>query len=82
MVLGNLFEEEWSDIFQRAVDREIRVMAHDIPKCSGCKFVGTCGGGCRAGAYFAYGSMAREDDLCHLNYSSNIRKLLIGAQIR
>jgi radical SAM protein with 4Fe4S-binding SPASM domain len=79
LILGNLFEEEFETIFKRVAERGIRVESHEMPKCSSCKFVSTCGGGCRAGAWFTYGTLAREDGLCELNYSSQLRRLLIGA---
>jgi radical SAM protein with 4Fe4S-binding SPASM domain len=79
LVLGNLFVDDFDDIFTRVKERGIRVQSHEIPKCSGCKFVSTCGGGCRAGAWFAYGSVAREDGLCDLNYSSRLHSILVGA---
>lgn len=79
LILGNLYREDFPAIFQRVADRGIRVQSHEIPKCSGCKFGSTCGGGCRAGAWFAHGSLAREDGLCDLNYSSKLQSMLVGA---
>ena len=79
--IGNIFEENFDSIFQRVEDRGIRVMSHEIEKCSGCKFVSTCAGGCRAGAWFTYGTLEHEDELCHLNYPNHLRKLLIGAGV-
>ncbi len=78
LILGNLFEDDFDDIFRRVKERKIRVESSDIEKCSGCKFVSTCGGGCRAGAFFAYGSVDREDGLCSLNYRSNLRRILLS----
>jgi radical SAM protein with 4Fe4S-binding SPASM domain len=79
LILGNLYSEEFDVIFRRVRENNIRVTADNIPKCSACKFVSTCGGGCRAGAWYAYGSLAREDSHCDLNYNSQLRKLLISA---
>lgn len=76
LILGNLFKEDFDIVFGRIMDRKIRVRSHEIPKCSGCHFVSTCGGGCRAGAWFGNGSLAREDDLCDLNYESSLRQVL------
>ena len=76
LILGNLYTESWEAIFDRAQERRVRVKSHEIPKCSSCKFVSNCGGGCRAGAWFAYGSLAREDNLCDINYESSMRKLV------
>lgn len=79
LILGNLYDDDFDDVFRRVEERGIRVNSYEIPKCSGCQFGSTCGGGCRAGAFFAYGSLAREDELCELNYSSKLRGLLVGA---
>jgi radical SAM protein with 4Fe4S-binding SPASM domain len=81
LILGNLFVDDFDAIFSRVKDRRIRVQSHEIPKCSSCKFVSTCGGGCRAGAWFAHGSLSREDGLCDLNYSSRLRSILVGASV-
>jgi radical SAM protein with 4Fe4S-binding SPASM domain len=82
LIIGNLFEEDFDAIFRRVREKKIRVESHEIPKCSGCKFVSTCGGGCRAGAWFSYGSLAREDNLCDMNYESSMKRLLVGASTR
>jgi radical SAM protein with 4Fe4S-binding SPASM domain len=80
LILGNLYTESFAEIFARAEAQHVRVMSHEIPKCSGCKFVSNCAGGCRAGAWFTYGSLAREDNLCSLNYESSLRKLVRSAK--
>ena len=71
-LLGNLLIENFQTIFQRSDEMSIRVFSYDIPKCKECKFVSTCGGGCRAGAYYNYGSFKREDNLCEILYKSQI----------
>jgi len=76
LILGNIFEQEFSDIYRTVEEKKIRVTSSEISKCSGCKFTSTCGGGCRAGAYYAYDSLAREDDLCDVNYVSNLSSVL------
>lgn len=76
LILGNLRDTDFETIFRRAADGGIRVPSHQIPKCSQCTFVATCGGGCRAAAWFAYGSMSREDDQCDLHYRSALGRLL------
>jgi radical SAM protein with 4Fe4S-binding SPASM domain len=76
LVLGNLRDSDFETLFQRAAQRGIRVPSHRIPKCSQCTFVATCGGGCRAAAWFAYGSMSREDDQCDLHYRGALGRLL------
>lgn len=80
--IGNVFEEEFDGIFRRVEERGLRVKSHEIEKCSGCKFVSTCGGGCRAGAWFTYGTLEHADDLCDLNYRSYLSKLLVGVSGR
>jgi len=82
LVLGNIFESEITDIFAEVKRREIRVKSYDIPKCSGCSFNSTCGSGCRAGSYFAYGSFSREDDLCEVNGRGGMRKIFSQALSR
>ncbi|MFY9822011.1 MAG: radical SAM protein [Thermoanaerobaculia bacterium] len=79
--IGNIFEEDFDRIFQRVEDRGIRVKSHEIEKCSGCKFVSTCAGGCRAGAWFTYGTLEHEDELCNISYPSQLRRLLVGAGV-
>lgn len=76
LVLGNVFAQSFDEIFKSVEDKGIRVPAHEIPKCGSCAFSSKCGGGCRAGAYFAYNSLAREDNLCEIHYSANLRRAL------
>jgi radical SAM protein with 4Fe4S-binding SPASM domain len=77
MVLGNIFEQSFDDIYRKCADLGIRVPSTEITKCSTCKFTSRCGGGCRAGAFYSYGSLAREDDLCDLNYASQMRRIVL-----
>ena len=79
--IGNVFQEDFTKIFERVEQRGIRVKSNEIEKCSGCKFVSNCAGGCRAGAWFTYGTLEHEDELCDLNYSSHLRRLLVGAGV-
>lgn len=79
--IGNIFQEDFDAIFHRVDEMGLRVKSHEIEKCSGCKFVSNCGGGCRAGAWFTYGTLQREDDLCDLNYRSHLARLLVGAGV-
>jgi len=79
--IGNIFEEDFDRIFQHVADRGLRVKSHEIEKCSGCKFVSNCAGGCRAGAWFTYGTLEHEDDICDVNYASNLGRLLVGAGV-
>lgn len=79
--IGNIFQEDFAAIYKRVEERGIRVKSNEIEKCSGCKFVSNCAGGCRAGAWFTYGTLESEDELCDINYSSRLRQLLIGAPV-
>lgn len=77
--IGNAFQEDFTAIFKRVEERGLRVRSNEIEKCSGCKFVSNCAGGCRAGAWFTYGTLEHEDELCDINYRSHLSRLLIGA---
>lgn len=74
--LGNLFEQSLTDILGVAESTGVRRKSHEIDRCSGCSFVSRCAGGCRVGAYFAYGTFEREDDLCHYNYRGSLERTL------
>lgn len=76
LILGNAFVDDFETILARGIERRIRIRSDEIEKCSVCKFVSRCAGGCRAGAWFAYGSLRREDDLCSLNYRTQLATLL------
>lgn len=82
LILGNVFEEDFDRIFQRVEEKGIRVHSHEIEQCSSCKFISTCGGGCRAGAWFTYGTLQHHDEHCDANYASNLKKLLVGAGVQ
>jgi radical SAM protein with 4Fe4S-binding SPASM domain len=75
--LGNLQVCDFEDIFKKAETLRIRTRSCDIPKCRECELVSICGGGCRAGAFYNYGSFLREDDLCDVLYRSNLDWRLI-----
>ncbi len=81
LVIGNVFEEDFDAIFARVEERGLRVKSHEIEACSGCKFVSTCAGGCRAGAYFNYGTFQHQDELCDLSNTAHLRRLLVGARV-
>jgi radical SAM protein with 4Fe4S-binding SPASM domain len=76
--IGNIFQEDFPAIFRRVEERGIRVKSHEIEKCSGCKFNSTCAGGCRAGAWFTYGTLEHEDEMCEVQYPAYLRRLLVG----
>ena len=77
LILGNIFEQSFERIYDHCAELGIRVPSSEISKCGGCKFTSRCGGGCRAGAFYAFGSLAREDDLCDVNYASQTRRVVI-----
>jgi radical SAM protein with 4Fe4S-binding SPASM domain len=77
LILGNIFEQSFDDIYGKCTELGIRVPSSEISKCSTCKFTSRCGGGCRAGAFYAYGSLAREDDLCDVNYAGQMRRVVL-----
>ena len=76
LILGNAFDQSFEAIFGMSRALGIRVPSTEIEKCGSCKFNSRCGGGCRAGAYFTYGSLAREDSTCSVNYSNQLHRLL------
>lgn len=82
LIIGNVFQESFASMFERAKQKGIRVKSYETEKCSGCKFVSTCGGGCRAGAYYAYGTFRREDDLCEVNYKSHLQSTIRRVSMR
>lgn len=73
-ILGNIFNEELDLIFQRG--QNLRTYSYEIPKCKNCILVSVCGGGCRAGAYYSFGSLLREDNLCQVLFKSHIDRLI------
>ena len=79
--IGNILEEDFDRIYQRVAERGLRVRSDEIEKCSACKFVSTCAGGCRAGAWFIYGTLQHEDEFCDLYHASNLNRLLVGAGV-
>jgi radical SAM protein with 4Fe4S-binding SPASM domain len=82
LIIGNIFQEDFPAIFQRVEDKQLRVKSYEIEQCSGCKFNSTCAGGCRAAAWFTYGTLEHHDDLCDRNYSLQLEKLLSGGTMK
>jgi radical SAM protein with 4Fe4S-binding SPASM domain len=81
LVIGNVLKEDFASIFKHVEERGIRVKSNEIEKCSGCKFVSTCAGGCRAGAWFTYGTLEHEDEMCEDTYPAKLQRLLVGARL-
>lgn len=76
--LGNALENSFPDLFAVAKAKGFRVKSYEISKCRDCAVMSICGGGCRAGAYYQYGSTARESDMCEQFYWGNVNQLLRG----
>ena len=74
-IMGNVFREDFDTILARAEGLGLRRPAVEIEKCRSCVFVSTCGGGCKADAYFTYGTLNREESLCELLFRTNMQKL-------
>ena len=49
-VLGDLRQESWSTVLQRARHSYFKKMAQTPSECVGCKLLARCGGGCRESA--------------------------------
>ncbi|MCX6280064.1 MAG: radical SAM protein [Bacteroidetes bacterium] len=80
-IIGNILQEEFSDIFDRSRSGKTRVKSYDIPKCKDCPFVSTCAGGCRASAFFTKGTLAAEDEYCEILYKFEVEKLFLKKDI-
>ena len=78
MMLGNIFNDSINEILARSMKSPSRVRSFEIPKCKTCPFVSTCGGGCRASAWFNQGTFAAEDEFCPILYEFETDKLLVS----
>jgi radical SAM protein with 4Fe4S-binding SPASM domain len=82
-ILGNVFEDDFWDVFQVARDKGIRTPSTEFSTCSGCHFVATCGGGCRASALYDELDQKFVDgdqQLCDVNFAGQLQKRLpLGA---
>lgn len=74
-ILGNILREEIPLIMERGKGGKSRVRSYEIEKCRECPFVGTCGGGCRASAYYTRGTFSAEDEFCDILYQFEVDKL-------
>ena len=74
-ILGNLIEDEIEAIVFRMGELNIRKQTFEIKKCKHCHFMSLCGGGCRAAAYYTYGTFEREDPLCSILYENELHHL-------
>ncbi|WP_282208745.1 radical SAM/SPASM domain-containing protein [Parvibacter caecicola] len=65
--LGNIFEEPLETIRQRALEMGFSQLTVDeFDGCRDCGHRYLCGGGCRARALFAHGSLREPDGYCEL----------------
>ena len=74
-ILGNILREGFDVIFERGGQSLSRIKAYETPKCRNCPFVATCGGGCRASAWFTHGTFEAEDVFCEILYKFEVDKL-------
>ncbi len=73
--LGNLLVESLEDIIERVEQSGLRKFTYEIEKCSKCHFMSTCGGGCKAGAYYESGRLDAIDPLCEVLYDNQLKVL-------
>jgi len=69
-ILGNLFSKGWEFILQNGIKFRNKIKCSNINKCSSCDILNICNGGCRASAFYKYGTFDKEDPLCDLRYSN------------
>lgn len=77
MKMGNIETESLSSVLDSERTKRMRVVSTNIGKCKNCKFVASCAGGCRAGAYHSYGGVDREDSICSVLHKSHMDSLLM-----
>jgi radical SAM protein with 4Fe4S-binding SPASM domain len=65
-VLGNLREESWNEILERAGRAYFEEMAEAPTACRECPLLDRCGGGCRESALTCTGSLGRPDPLARI----------------
>ena len=69
--IGNIFEEDFSDIWTKKPSKllqNLRIHPREIKgKCSRCSYLNICNGGSRSRAYAIYGDMWAEDPSCYLS---------------
>lgn len=62
--LGNIVSDEVETIIEEQKLDNMRTYVDDIPSCKKCDFKYTCGGGCRASAYWKYHNTKAEKVDC------------------
>lgn len=65
LAMGNIFEEDLSDILSSEIARECRELHVDnFETCGDCRHKYICGGGCRARSFYVYGNLQSHDFYC------------------
>jgi radical SAM protein with 4Fe4S-binding SPASM domain len=69
-ILGNLFDESFSDLI---APERLRFFTRSIPSfCDGCILREICQGGCKAAAQVCYGSLTAEEPFLHNNKGKGV----------
>lgn len=73
--LGNIFTNNFEEIFNEADIKNIRIYSYQIDKCKKCHFMSDCGGGCKASSFYIFGNFSHEDELCNMLYQHKLKVL-------
>ncbi len=68
--IGNIFQEDFSDIWQAKSDLLVRLREHPRRlggRCAECQFLEVCNGGSRSRAWAIYDDLWAEDPSCYLS---------------
>ena len=69
VIIGNIFKEDFSKIWQAKSELLNRLREHPRKiggKCSNCQYIDICNGGSRSRAWAVYGDLWAEDPSCYL----------------
>ncbi|MFA9388317.1 MAG: radical SAM protein [Prolixibacteraceae bacterium] len=72
LLLGNFLTDEMEQILLKVDQLKIRQKTSEIEKCKECHFMSLCGGGCKAAAYYSFGTFQKEDPLCDILYQNEL----------
>lgn len=75
-VLGNIVEQDWSEIFANPYPREFKRTVPEM--CRGCHFERSCQGGCKESAFATFGDHAHPEPLLWLAQNPEARERLAG----
>lgn len=75
LTLGNFLSDDIEKIVLNADKLKIRKKTFEIEKCSDCHFMSLCGGGCKAAAYYEFGTFQKEDPLCAVLYENELNHI-------